>query len=105
MTGEDQQFVLVLTSDVLEFIRNDPDPARLHREMLATGQGEMYHYDGEITSPAIIADETVHLGLTDDEGMVQALTTTDDTEALKWAESTFDAHRVRAKVVTETDLK
>lgn len=104
VTKEDQCFELVIEEGTVPIIRADSDLARWHKDMLASGQVEIYRYDEDIAYPILITDDTVHLVLPKDDATGGVWISTDDEVVLDWAASTFENHRDRAVRLTEDDF-
>ncbi|WP_276301504.1 helix-turn-helix transcriptional regulator [Halorussus lipolyticus] len=86
---DDQRQHVVVQPDVAEQLRAKPHYAEKIREMVDTGRVDISVYDGTIPYFLGLYDETVHVGVEDDDGIPRALIETDAEEVLDWAESTF----------------
>lgn len=87
----------VITTGVLDVIRNDETMAANFRASLSLETVEVRRYDGEIPCTIALMDETLMLGVLDDNGGVHGLIETDDVVVYEWAESIFTAHWYEAQ--------
>lgn len=88
---------VVVASDVADQLRRKPHYAEKVEEMVATGRVEISVYDGTIPYFLGVYDETVQVGVEDDDGMPRALIETDAAEVRDWAESTFGEYEADAR--------
>ncbi|WP_416840426.1 hypothetical protein [Haloferax sp. DFSO52] len=74
------------------------------REMLESGQGRSFVYDGPIPLILVIADETVMLAPTDENGIPTAVVVTENEAIRSWVETTLDEYRDQSTELTADDL-
>lgn len=89
---------LVVTPEIAETLRSNPNYAELTEEMVATGRFGVYVYDASIPYFLSILDDTVQMGVTDD-GRPQALLETDSGEVREWAEEKYEWYEQRAEKI------
>jgi predicted transcriptional regulator len=88
---------LVVTPEIAETIRSDPNYAELTPEMLNTGRFEIHVYDGRIPYSISILDGTVQLGATDYDGQPRALLESDAEAVKEWATAKYEAYKREAE--------
>ena len=94
-----QSFEIVHTPSAYDAITGDPEMADWLREIMDSGQGSYYRYDGEIPFNLMIADGTVLLLLTAADGSRPTLVECEDDAVLAWAEDEFERYRRDATAV------
>lgn len=87
---------LVVESGVAEQLRSKPHYAEKIDELLASGRVEIMVTEDDIPYFLGLYDETVHVGVDDEDGMPRALIETSAEEAREWAESVFADFERRA---------
>lgn len=87
------RFVGVVSADVLRHVAGDPELMGPVRDLLATGQAEVYVYEGGIGTQFIVTEDRVLFLIADDDGAVQGLVETTDPAVRPWAERRFATHR------------
>lgn len=80
----------VLEGGALEGFGVDSQMVDQARELVETGQSEVYVYYGDIQSTVFVVDDVVLLCLSGGEGAPLAVIETDDETVRSWAESTID---------------
>ncbi|WP_338727765.1 ArsR family transcriptional regulator [Haladaptatus sp. DJG-WS-42] len=95
-----QRFSGVLTSGVVETIRQDAVLATQMAEMVETGNATVQEYGGEIPFIVMLTDDKTLLGVDDDQGMPRALIISEDTRVRAWASDTIAEYRRAATLVT-----
>ena len=89
---------LVLAPETLSVIADDPSMAAELTAVFDAGF-EVRRHPGPIPFNAVVADETVMVGLVDEHGAPSALVETEAEAVRSWAISQFEAHRERATPV------
>lgn len=100
----DQRIEMVLTTDIVAAITDDPEAAEWLREIAAADHGTVFRYDGTIPHIVTIIDERVWFGLSDENRTPRGLLETTDETIHSWAERTFETHREAAVRVDADDL-
>ena len=99
-----QTFEVIHTPSAYEAITGDPEMAGWLREIMNSGQGTYHRYDGEVPFNLLIADGTVLLLLTGDDGARQTLVECEDEAVRSWAESEFERYREESVAVDAESL-
>ncbi|PSP62934.1 hypothetical protein BRC77_08670 [Halobacteriales archaeon QH_8_64_26] len=86
----------VVGSGVVETLRTDPDYTEPCEAMLGTDRFELSVCDGEVPYYLGLLDETIRIGVEDEEGMPRALVETDAGGVGEWANETYDEYRDRS---------
>jgi predicted transcriptional regulator len=86
----------VVGSRVVETLRSDPNYTDPCEAMLGTGRFELSVYDSEVPYYLGLLDETIQIGVEDEEGMPRALVETDIDGVGKWANDTYNKYRDRS---------
>jgi len=86
----------VVGSGVVETLRSDPNYATPCEAMRETDRFDLSVYDGEVPYYLGLLDDTVQIGVEDDEGMPRALLETDVEGIGKWATDTYAGYRERS---------
>lgn len=94
----------VISSSTLEQAVPDAESVRMLRQGIESGHVRSYVYDGPIPFVLAVADETVMLFPTDENGIPTALVETDDETVRAWAEDLFEQYRAQSTQVTADDL-
>lgn len=92
---------LVVAPAVADTFRTDL--ADLIEAMLATGHVTIHESPDPVPFFLGLLDESVQIGVADDEGIPRALAETDDERVRAWATATFDARRAEAVPFDPTD--
>lgn len=96
VAAHDQRFEGILAADLIETLLDDQEMAPLFVELLDAPSVEVYTYDDEIPVMLFIADDTVGIPLTDNEGFARAVVFSEDQTVFDWAVETFEAFRAEA---------
>lgn len=99
VTEDGQRFEGVLTPAVIETITNDSTMAPLFASLLESPSASLYVSEEPLDVSVFIADGTVGLPLTDDDGVVRALILSADDAVTTWATDTVERYRTRAEPV------
>lgn len=94
----EQTFEAVLTPDVFATVENDPEMASVLSELVDSENYTAFAYD-DLPVRFFIADDTVGIGLSDDEDFLRELVVSDDEDVFAWAADTFEAYRDEAELV------
>lgn len=93
------RFEGVISAAVLDVVASDPELVEPLRELLATGQAEVFIYDAGIETQFIIADGAVLFLVNDADGTVQGTVETGVSGIQSWAEERFDRYRELAEPI------
>ncbi|WP_255171524.1 helix-turn-helix transcriptional regulator [Natrononativus amylolyticus] len=99
-----QRFEGVLTRDLVDRILTDPAVAPLFLELLEASRVDVYTHGADPPVTFFIADETVGLSLTDEDGVMRAIVLSEDDVIYDWAARTFRRYRTRAEAITPETL-
>lgn len=103
-TERDQRQVAVLSADALERARADPEMCRLVREMVDSGNVELYRYDGTFPVMLALVDDVALVAPLDEGGYPRALVESTDPVVREWVETTLQAYVDAADTVTLATL-
>lgn len=78
---------------VAQVLQSKEEYADLVEEMEETGRIEIRVVNDSIPYYVGLLDETVQIGVEDDDGVPRALLETDSDEAREWAEQTYERYR------------
>jgi len=98
VNGE-QTFEAVLTPDVFASVENDPEMAAALSELVESENYTAFAYDDDLPVRFFIADDTIGIGLSSDEGFLRELVISDDEDVREWAVGAFETYRDEAKLV------
>ncbi|MFB6120743.1 MAG: helix-turn-helix transcriptional regulator [Halobacteriaceae archaeon] len=104
VSESEQSFAVVHAERSLSAIATDPEMRAWLRDIAASGQGEHFRTDRAVPVDLMIADETVVLMLSDEDGTRPAVVESDDETVRAWAVEMFEAHRADATPVAVEDL-
>lgn len=91
---EDQIAVAVLSTEVIETIREDPEMATMAHETIASGEATFYRCAESCPYRMAVIDEVVvGMLLLDDDGHAHAVIETEDEAIRSWVAATIDAHQ------------
>ncbi|HET7323224.1 MAG TPA: hypothetical protein VFJ06_02705 [Halococcus sp.] len=97
---EDQTAVAVLSDDVIDMMREDPEVAELARETISSGGATLYRCAHPCSYQMAVVDEAlVALLVLDDDGHAHAVIDTEDEAVLSWVASTIDVHQREAHLL------
>lgn len=102
-SGE-QTFEGVFSRGVVEALGEEPGLRRRLRSLLTTEQATVRISEEEIPLAVTITDETVHLLLRDQDGVLRASVDTDHPAVLEWADESFSEYWTAATPLEEDDL-
>lgn len=91
------QLELIVSRDVAETLRANPEYAERVEVILDHDALELYQYDEPVPYYLGLLDQYVQFAVTDDEAMPRALVETDDETVHEWAEDEFEAYRAQAE--------
>jgi predicted transcriptional regulator len=80
-----QTFEGVFSPAAVDAITHDSTLRQQLQELIGSGSAEIRLHTGEIPLAVTITDETVHLLLRDEDGLLRAALDTDDETVLSWA--------------------
>lgn len=80
-----QTFEGVFSPAAIDAIAHDSTLRQQLQELIISESAEIRLYDGEISIAVTITDDTVHLLLRDEDGLLRAALDTDDETVLSWA--------------------
>lgn len=100
----DQQFVGVLTRDVVDTVIADPAMEPLFCQLLESPRATIYVSETELPLTVFVTDETVGLPLTDADNVVRVLLLTENDRVHEWATMTIDRYCDRAAPITPETL-
>ena len=103
-TERDQRQVAVLSAAALDTARGDPEMVRLAREMLASGNVELYRYDGTFPVMLGLADDVAVVAPLDETGLPRGLIESTDPTVREWVEATLRGYVDAAEPVTLATL-
>lgn len=103
-TGE-QTFRGVFSRTAIEALADDSALRERLLALIETESVEIRLCETGVPVAATIADDTVHLLVRDDNGILQASVDTDDPAVLSWAEETFLEHWDAATPLSRTDFE
>lgn len=83
----------VVDRGALDRIGSDPRMVDHAREMVESGQADLFLYGGTIPFTVFVVDDAVLLCLSGGEGAPHAVIETTDEAVCSWAESTIDTYR------------
>lgn len=86
---------LIVSPDVLETYRSNPEYADYYRELRESDRVRYWVHDGEIPFYLGLLDETVQIGVSENEEP-RALLESTDSEVREWANDFLDDYRERA---------
>ena len=94
----------VFSPGAIDAIAGDESLRRRLRELLDADGAEIRIGGGEIPFAVTVADETVHLLLRDESGIIRAALDTDDAAVRSWAETVHERHRRDSTPLTAETL-
>ncbi|MFW6018355.1 MAG: helix-turn-helix transcriptional regulator [Halapricum sp.] len=94
----------VLSRSAIEALAGDPDLRNRLLSLLDAPDTEIHVREEGIPLAVTIADETVHMLLRDETGVLRASIDTDDEAVRSWASETFDHYWRTATTLTPEDL-
>ncbi|QSG11421.1 Transcriptional regulator, contains HTH domain [Halapricum desulfuricans] len=97
-------FAGVLSRSAIEALADDPELRSRLRSLLDAPDTEIHVREEGIPLAVTIADETVHMLLRDETGVLRASIDTDDEAVRSWASDTFDHYWRTATTLTPDDL-
>lgn len=92
----DQRFRGVFSSRAIDALADDSQLRRRLQALLASEQADIRITDETIPLAVTIVDESVHLFLRDDNGILQASIDVDDTAVRSWADELFEQYWLTA---------
>ncbi|MFB6106278.1 MAG: helix-turn-helix transcriptional regulator [Halobacteriaceae archaeon] len=104
VTAGDQTVEMVVTADALDVLAADPDLRAKMAALLDADGAAVYRFDGDVPHVLAVADETVSIGVDDDQGRAQGLLETDDPAVRDWAQATVARYREAATRLGSGDL-
>lgn len=99
-----QTFRGVFSPSAVDAIAHDSALRRRLESLLVSESAEIRIYDGEIPLAVTIVDESVHLLLRDDDGLLRAALDTDDPAVVSWATGVHDRYWRDASSLDATAL-
>lgn len=93
----------VATPGVYETIMNDPEMAAAFRDM-CDAENAVFHVNDAVPLILHVVDDTVLIGLIDNEGTPRAAVVSADNTVYAWAVETFDACRAAAEPIDFDEL-
>lgn len=84
---------LVFGKAVARAVESNARYERLCEEMAETGRLSAYVYDGSLPYYLGVVDETVQVGVEDEDGMQRALVESDAPAVRRWATNTYEEYR------------
>lgn len=103
-TERGQRQVALLSAAALDRARSDPEMRRLAVEMLASGNVELYSYDGKFPVMLALVDDVAVIAPLDDAGVPRALVESTDPTVREWVETTLGEYVDAADPVTPAVL-
>lgn len=104
VTAGVQQFRAVLSRSAVEAVADDDELRERLERILRTDAASIRVREEGIPLAVTIADETVHLLLRDESGVLQASLDTDDPQVRSWADDTYDHYWRTSRPVELDDL-
>ncbi|QSG03570.1 helix-turn-helix transcriptional regulator [Natranaeroarchaeum sulfidigenes] len=104
VTAGDQQFRAVLSRSAIEAVADDTELRGRLKRILRTETASIRFREEGIPLAVTIADETVHLLLRDESGVLQASLDTDDPAVHSWADDTYDHYWRTSRPLEPDDL-
>lgn len=92
--GQEQR--LVVEQAVADTFSSEPHYMETFEDIIESGRVELLVYEGKIPYFLGIYDETIHIGVEDEDGIPRALVETDTVEARTWAEQKFEEYEQQA---------
>ncbi|WP_229120593.1 helix-turn-helix transcriptional regulator [Halapricum desulfuricans] len=105
VTAGELSFSGVLSRNAIEALADDPELNDRLRSLLAAEDTEIHVREEGIPLAVTIADDTVHMLLRDETGVLRASIDTDDEAVRSWATDTFDHYWRTATSLADDDLQ
>jgi predicted transcriptional regulator len=99
-----QTFKGVFSPVAVNAIAHDSTLRQQLQELIAAESAEIRRYDGEIPLAVTITDETVHLLLRDEDGLLRAALDTDNETVLSWARERHEQYWDNSSPLTPESL-
>lgn len=102
--ADDQSFSGVFSRSAIDAISESPDLRDSLQSLLDSRRATVRVREDGVPLAVTVADDTVHLLLRDENGVLQASIDTDDTAVRSWAEDSFDHYWRTAKPLEPGEL-